>query len=177
MEEFLEKAGINDILTYDPAAGKPFLHPGRQANICDKGEVIGYLGEVHPEVADRYGIGEKVYVAVLDMPLIVKKASFDTKYTGIAKFPPVTRDISMVMKKEILAGQVEEIIRKNGGKYLEHYELFDIYEGAQIAQGHKSMAYSVSFRAKDKTLEDAEVNAAMEKILKGLKTLGIELRS
>ena len=114
---------------------------------------------------------------MLDKPQSMEKAGFDVKYTGIAKFPPVTRDISMVMKKEILAGQVEEIIRSCGGKYLEHCELFDIYEGAQIAQGFKSMAYSVSFRAQDKTLEDAEVNAAMEKILKGLKKLGIELRS
>ena len=177
VEEFLEKVGLKDILTYDPQAGKTFLHPGRQANICYQGAVIGYLGEIHPETADRYGIGEKVYAAVLDMPQIVEKAGFDVKYTGIAKFPPVTRDISMVMKKEILAGQVEEIIRSCGGKYLEHCELFDIYEGAQIAQGFKSMAYSVSFRAQDKTLEDAEVNAAMEKILKGLKKLGIELRS
>ena len=177
VEEFLEKVGLKDILTYDPQAGKTYLHPGRQANICYQGGVIGYLGEIHPEVAERYGIGEKVYAAVLDMPQIVEKADFDTKYVGVAKFPPVTRDISMVMKKEILAGQVEEIIRKNGGKYLEHYELFDIYEGAQIAEGYKSIAYSISFRANDKTLEDSEVNAAMEKILKGVRTLGIELRS
>lgn len=177
VEEFLEKVGLCKVLTYDPAAGKPFLHPGRQANICYEGAVLGYLGEIHPEVAERYGIGEKVYAAVLDMPQIVELANFDTKYVGIAKFPAVTRDLSMVMKKEILAGQVEEIIRKNGGKYLEHYELFDIYEGAQISAGYKSMAYSIRFRAKEKTLEDTEVNAAMEKILKGLKTLGIELRS
>lgn len=177
VEEFLEKVGLQKVLTYDPAAGKSFLHPGRQANICYEGAVLGYLGEIHPEVAERYGIGEKVYVAVLDMPQIVAIANFDIKYVGIAKFPAVTRDLSMVMKKEILAGQVEEIIRKNGGKYLEHYELFDIYEGAQISAGYKSMAYSIRFRAGDKTLEDTEVNAAMEKILKGLKTLGIELRS
>lgn len=177
VEEFLEKVGLCKVLTYDPAAGKPFLHPGRQANICYEGAVLGYLGEIHPEVAERYSIGEKVYAAVLDMPQIVELANFDTKYVGIAKFPAVTRDLSMVMKKEILAGQVEEIIRKNGGKYLEHYELFDIYEGAQISAGYKSMAYSIRFRAKDKTLEDTEVNAAMEKILKGLNTLGIELRS
>ena len=177
VEEFLEKVGLRKVLTYDPAAGKPFLHPGRQANICCEDAVLGYLGEIHPEVAERYGIGEKVYVAVLDMPQIVAIANFDIKYVGIAKFPAVTRDLSMVMKKEILAGQVEEIIRKNGGKYLEHYELVDIYEGAQILDGYKSMAYSIRFRAGDKTLEDTEVNAAMEKILKGLKTLGIELRS
>lgn len=176
VEEFLEKVGLRGILTYDPKAGKPFLHPGRQAEIYYEGTAIGYLGEVHPEVLDNYNIGEKAYVAVLDMPQIVEKANFDTKYTGIAKYPAVTRDISMVMKKEILAGQVEEVIRKNGGRYLEHYELFDIYEGAQIKAGYKSMAYSISFRAKDKTLEDKEVSGAMEKILKGLGTLGIELR-
>ena len=177
VEEFLEKVGLHGLLTCDPNSGKAYLHPGRQANICYEGAVIGYLGEVHPEVLDNYGIGERAYLAVLDMPQIVAKASFDTKYTGVAKYPAVTRDLSMVMKKEILAGQVEEIIRKNGGKYLEHCELFDIYEGAQILAGHKSMAYSISFRAQDKTLEDAEINAAMEKILKGLATLGIELRS
>lgn len=177
VEEFLEKAGLKKLLTYNPQAGKPFLHPGRQAEIVYEGEVLGYLGEVHPEVLDNYEIGDKAYVAVLDMPVIVEKANFDIKYTGIAKYPAVTRDISMVMKKEILAGQVEEIIRKNGGAYLEHYELFDVYEGAQILAGHKSMTYSVSFRALDKTLEDAEINAAMNKILKGLATLGIELRS
>ena len=177
VEEFLEKVGLCKVLTYDPAAGKPFLHPGRQANICCEDAVLGYLGEIHPEVAEHYGIGEKVYAAVLDMPQIVAIANFDIKYVGIAKFPAVTRDLSMVMKKEILAGQVEEIIRRNGGKYLEHYELFDIYEGAQILDGYKSMAYSIRFRAGDKTLEDTEVNVAMEKILKGLKTLGIELRS
>lgn len=177
VEEFLEKAGIKGLLTYEPKADKNFLHPGRQAKILYNNEVIGYLGEVHPEVLGGYGIGERTYVAVLDMPQIVEKANFDIKYTGIAKYPAMSRDISMVMDKEILAGQVEEVIRKNGGQYLEHFELFDIYEGAQIAAGKKSMAYSVSFRASDKTLSDAEVNSAVEKILKGLAALGIELRS
>jgi phenylalanyl-tRNA synthetase beta chain len=82
----------------------------------------------------------------------------------------------MVMPKEILVGQVEEVIEKRGGKNLESYALFDIYEGAQIKAGFKSVAYSIVFRAKDKTLEDAEVQSAMKKILKGLEELGIELR-
>ncbi len=176
VEEFIEKVGMKGILTYDPNSGKTFLHPGRQANISYEGVVIGYLGEVHPEVLDNYDIGEKAYVAVLDMPEIVAKASYDVKYTGIAKYPAVTRDISMLMKKEILAGQVEEVIRKNGGKLLEHYSLFDIYEGAQIKEGYKSMAYSISFRALDRTLEDKDVTEVMNKILKGLSALGIELR-
>ena len=99
VEEFFEKIGLHKKETYDPNAGKPYLHPGRQANIIYDGVVVGYLGEVHPDVADTYGIGTKAYVAVLDMPEITKRATFDRKYTGIAKFPAVTRDISMVMPK------------------------------------------------------------------------------
>lgn len=176
IEEFFEKIGLHKKETYDPNAGKPYLHPGRQANIIYNGVVVGYLGEVHPDVADTYGIGTKAYVAVLDMPEITERATFDRKYTGIAKFPAVTRDISMVMPKEILVGQVEEVIEKKGGAYLESYALFDLYEGAQIKEGYKSVAYSIVFRAKDKTLEEAEISQAMEKILAGLEELGIELR-
>lgn len=176
IEEFFEKIGLHKKETYDPNAGKPYLHPGRQANIIYDGVVVGYLGEVHPDVADTYGIGTKAYVAVLDMPEITERATFDRKYTGIAKFPAVTRDISMVMPKEILVGQVEEVIEKKGGAYLESYALFDLYEGAQIKEGYKSVAYSIVFRAKDKTLEEAEISQAMEKILAGLEELGIELR-
>ena len=103
------------------------------------------------------------------MPEIVARATFDRKYTGIAKFPAVTRDISMVMPKEILVGQIEDVIESKGGEYLESYSLFDIYEGAQIKTGFKSVAYSIVFRAKDKTLEDADVSAAMDRILKALE--------
>lgn len=176
VEEFFDKIGMDKKETYDPNAGKTFLHPGRQANIIYDGEVLGYLGEVHPEVADVYGIGGRAYVAVIDMPKVEVLATFDRKYEGIAKYPAVTRDISMVMKKEILVGQIEEVIEKKGGAYLEGYALFDIYEGEQIKAGYKSVAYSITFRAKDKTLEEADVSVAMSRILKALEELGIELR-
>ena len=176
VEEFFDKAGLHDKVKYDPNAEKSFLHPGRQANIIYKGVVAGYLGEIHPEVADNYNIGDRAYIAVLDMPVITEHASFDRKYTGIAKYPAVTRDISMVMKREILVGQIEEVIEKKGGKLLESYKLFDIYEGTQIMAGYKSVAYSITFRAKDHTLEDKEVNEVMNKILTALQELGIELR-
>lgn len=176
-EEFFEKIGMKKKPHYNPKAGKPFLHPGRQAEITYDGVLVGYLGEIHPDVADNYKLGEKTYVAVLDMPSILPFATFDHKYLGLAKYPAVTRDISMVMKKEILAGQVEEIIEQRGGKILESYKLFDIYEGSQITAGFKSIAYSITFRAKDHTLEDKEVNTVMNKILNGLQGLGIELRS
>ena len=176
VEEFFDKIGLHKKETYDPNAGKPYLHPGRQANIIYDGVVVGYLGEVHPDVADTYGIGEKAYIAVLDMPEIVERATFDRKYEGIAKFPAVTRDISMVVPKEIMVGQIEEVIEKKGGAYLESYALFDLYEGAQIKSGFKSVAYSIVFRAKDKTLAEADITQAMDKILKALEEMGIELR-
>ncbi len=176
IEEFFDKIGMHQKEVYDPAAGKPFLHPGRQANIIYNGTVVGYLGEVHPVVAEAYGIGERAYIAVLDMPEVVSYATFDRKYEGIAKYPAVTRDISMVVPREILAGQIEDMIEQRGGKMLESYQLFDLYEGAQIKKGFKSIAYKITFRAKDRTLEEADVNAAMKKILNGLAGMGIELR-
>ena len=176
VEEFFDCIGMKKKVVYDPASGKPFLHPGRQADIVYEGKKLGYLGEVHPEVCDNYDIGTKVYVAVLDMPEVEPFATFDRKYEGIAKYPAVSRDISMVVPKPILAGQIEAVIAQRGGKILESYQLFDIYEGAQIKDGFKSMAYSITFRAKDKTLEEGDIAAVMKKILNGLEGLGIELR-
>ena len=176
VEEFLESIGMTEKTGYDPAAGKNFLHPGRQAKIMYQGEQIGFMGEVHPAVCDNYSIGTRVYVAVLDMPKVLPFATFDRKYEGIAKYPAVTRDISMVVKKEVLAGEIEAVIAQRGGKILESYKLFDVYEGDQIQAGYKSMAYSISFRAKDRTLEEADVSGAMKKILNGLEQLGAQLR-
>lgn len=177
VEEFLDKIGMKKAPQYDPNSGKSYLHPGRQANVVYDGKVIAYLGEVHPQVLDNYSIGDKAYIAVIDIPSLLELATFDRKYEGIAKYPAVTRDISMVMKKSILVGTVEEIIRKKGGNNLESYQLFDIYEGEQIESGFKSVAYSITFRAKDHTLEDKEVSDAMNRILKSLGDLGIELRA
>ncbi len=177
IEEFFDSIGLCGKLTYDPNAGRNFLHPGRQANVVYKGCVLGYLGEVHPEVCDNYDMKTRAYVAVLDMPSVMPHATFDRKYEGIAKYPAVMRDISMVVPKEIMVGQIEDVIAQRGGKILEDYQLFDIYEGDQIKAGYKSVAYSITFRAKDRTLEEADITAAMKKILNGLEGMGIELRS
>ena len=176
VEEFLERAGMHDIVDYDPNAGKSFLHPGRQANIIYQGKVIGYMGEVHPEVCENYDLKTRAYIAVLDMPVITEMATFDRHFKGIAKHPAVNRDISMVVKKDILVGQIEKVIREKGGHHLESYHLFDIYEGSQIKPGYKSVAYSITFRANDRTLEEKDITAAMDKIIAGLEGLGIELR-
>jgi phenylalanyl-tRNA synthetase beta chain len=176
IEELFEKVGMDEIVEYDANAGKPYLHPGRQANIIYKGQVVGYLGEVHPEVAKDYGIGGRSYIGVIDMPAIVGFATFDRKYKGIAKFPAVSRDLSMVVPKDVQAADIEKVIRQRGGKILESVELFDIYEGEQIQEGFKSMAYKCTFRSAEKTLEEQDISAVMKKILNGLSDLGIELR-
>ena len=177
IEEFLDKLGMTGRKSYRPNSGKTFLHPGRQADVYYGDKLLGFLGEVHPLVASAYGIGEKAYIAVLDMPTVTELATFDRKYAGIAKFPAVSRDISMVVPKQILAGEIEDVIIQRGGKILESCQLFDIYEGAQIRSGFKSMAYSITFRAKDRTLEEGDITAAMKKIWNGLEALGIEIRA
>ena len=177
VEEFFDNAGMHKKPHYDPTGEHPYLHPGRKADIVYEGCTVGYLGEIHPDVADNYKIGERVYVAVIDMPSIMEFTTFDRKFVGIAKFPAVSRDISMVVPKEIMVGQIEDVIEQRGGKILESYKLFDIYEGAQVKEGHKSVAYSITFRAQDHTLEEKEITSVMNKILNGLKDLGIELRA
>jgi phenylalanyl-tRNA synthetase beta chain len=176
VEELLEKLGIagaecqhcNDIV---------YLHPGRQARIM-KGKLdLGFLGQIHPEVGDNYNLKADAYVAVLNMEVLTMIATFDRKYEGIAKFPASTRDLSMVMDKSMFVGDITHVIKKNAGKILENCELFDVYEGDQVGEGKKSVAFSLVFRAKDRNLESAEVDKAVEKVLAALKDLGIELRS
>lgn len=176
VEEFFDCIGMKKRIVYDPKAGKNFLHPGRQAKIVYEGEELGYIGEVHPTVCDNYAIGTRAYVAVIDILNVLDFATFDRKYEGIAKYPAVTRDISLEVPKSVLAGDIEGVIAQRGGKILESYQLFDLYEGDQIKDGYKSMAYSVTFRAKDRTLEESDVAGAMKKILNGLEQLGATLR-
>ena len=177
IEEFLYKVGMKKLPFYNADAGKTFLHPGRQAQIIYEDTVIGYFGEVHPLVQEAYGIAERAYIANIDLSVICKKANFTVKYEGIAKFPSVVRDISLVMDKSLTAGEIEKIIRSESGAILESLELFDIYEGERIGTDKKSMAYSITFRNKEKTLEESEISAVMDKILKGLQTIGAVLRS
>ena len=177
IEEFLYKVGMKKLPSYNADAGKTFLHPGRQALIIYEDTVVGYFGEVHPLVQEAYGIAERAYIANIDLSVICKKANFTVKYEGIAKFPSVVRDISLVMDKSLTAGEIEKIIRSESGAILESLELFDIYEGERIGADKKSMAYSITFRNKEKTLEESEISAVMEKILKGLQAIGAVLRS
>ena len=177
VEEFLYTIGIVGKLHYDPGCKEEFLHPGRKADIVLDGVRLGYLGEVHPIVCENYKLGEKTYIAVLDLPNVIPFVNFDIKYTGIAKYPAISRDISLVVPRSVLVGEIEDIISENGGSNLESFNLFDIYEGDQIEAGFKSVAYSLTFRNKERTLLDADVNEVMDKILKKLEEKNIRIRS
>ena len=117
-----------------------------------------------------------IYDPVLDLDNIAKYSKFDIKFKEIAKFPAISRDISLVVPKSVPAGRIEEAIENNSGSILESYKLFDIYEGDQIEQGYKSIAYNIVFRHSDRTLEDKEVSEIMGNILKTLEKLNIKLR-
>ena len=177
-ESFLRKAGLKAPLEYANEGRYPFLHPGRQAVIRYQDQVIGYLGEVHPLTARAFELGERSVVAVLDMPSILPLTDLDSRhFEGLARFPSVSRDLALVMEKTTPVGSVEKMLRQRAGKLLESVELFDVYEGEQLGEGQKSVAYKLVLRAPDRTLEEKDVSTVMSKILNGLEQMGISLRS
>ncbi len=177
LEELFLKLGLSGKVQYEPSQEKPFLHPGRQALIYVCGVYAGYIGQVHPEVSENYDMKCEAYVAALDLPAIVDKVTFDRKYQGVAKYPAVNRDLSLVMKKEIFVGQLEKVMKEKGGKLLESIQLFDVYEGSQIEEGYKSVAFSLVFRSPERSLETAEVNKIVDKILVELEKMGVNIRA
>lgn len=179
VENLRDKLGMRSKLHFETGEHAfPFLHPGRQAVLMYEGVQIGYMGEVHPVVSESYGIGDEAYIAVIDLKTLEENSfvSFEEKYRGIANFPAVTRDISLVMKKEIPVAVVEDIIEAEAGELLENCRLFDIYEGEQIEEGKKSVAFSFVLRSADRTLSDEDINPIMEKIFARLDENGFELR-
>ena len=169
-ENLFEKLGMIDKVEYNPLETLNYMHPGRTALITDnKNEEIGYVGEIHPQIASNYNIETKVYFGVVYIDKLVELANFDINYKELPKFPAMQRDIAMLVKDEINVKEIEKIIKAKGGKLLESVKLFDVYKGEQIEKGHKSVAYSILFRSNEKTLTDEEVNAPMKKILKELE--------
>lgn len=168
-EELFEVLGMKDVVEYSPKNDIPFMHPGRLAEISVKGDSLGYVGELHPTIAERYNIDTKAYIAVISIDKLCGYANFERKYKALPKFPAMTRDIAVIVKDEVIVKDIEDIIKEKGGKLLETIQLFDVFKGKQIPEGYKSVAYNISFRASDRTLTDEEVNAPMKKILKELE--------
>ncbi|GMQ62640.1 phenylalanine--tRNA ligase subunit beta [Vallitalea maricola] len=177
VETLLNRLGIYEGYEYDPNVSINYLHPGRQAKITINNKELGIIGEVHPEVADNYNIDTRAYLAVIDMPVLVKKSNLERAYEPLAKYPAVNRDLGLLAKNEVLVGQIEAIIRQRGGKILKDIKLFDVYTGSQIEEGYKSLAFALTFRANDHTLKEKEISKTMSKILNGLEnTLDVKLR-
>ena len=160
------------------AAGDPYYHPGRRATLSVGDQVVAQLGEIHPDVAERFDISRRVYVAEIDLNRLM---ALETDVFGVKelpKFPAVTRDIAVVVEEAAGAGDMLEAIQKAGGRTLEEVKLFDIYRGEKLGAGKKSVAYAMTFRASDRTLTDAEITHSMEKILAVLEgSFGAEIRS
>ena len=176
LEELLKDLGLKGQREYNPDSALPFLHPGRQASVTQNRKPIAFLGEVHPAAARNFGLGTRVYIACVDIKAVGTMTRFEKKYSEIPKYPAVTRDLSLVMKKEVLSAEVEAVIRKCSGRLLESLELFDVYEGENIEEGYKSLAYSLTYRAKDRTLTEEEINPVIEKTIEKLAQKGIDLR-
>ena len=177
IEGLFTACGISD---YDVCAktDDPTFHPGRCAEIYAGDTCLGIFGEIHPLVAGNYSFNKRVYVARLDFEAMFDCHTVEAKYKPLPKFPALTRDFSFVCDEGLEVGTIEKTIKKSGVKLLESVKLFDIYRGAQVGENKKSVSFSVSLRASDRTLNDEEADSAVKKILKTLeKELGITLRA
>ncbi len=154
------------------------FHPGRTAKLLLSGECIGIIGEIHMDVALNYNIKDRVYIGQIDFDKIVELTNMEVKYQPLPKYPGMLRDLALVVKEDILVGNMEKIMWKHGKGLIEKIELFDIYTGNQIPEGMKSVAYSITYRSHDRTLRDDEVNEIQKDIIKDLEdTFGAKLRS
>ena len=176
IENVLETVNVNRYEVVKETKNESY-HPGRCANIKVGTDIIATLGEVHPEVLMNYDITKRAYLLEANITKIVKYSRANKKYVEVPKFPAVERDIAMVVDESVEVGQIEKIITKKGKKLLESVKLFDIYRDEKIGEGKKSVAYSLIFRDKNKTLSDEEINTIMNNVISELeKNLGAELR-
>lgn len=155
----------------------PVFHPGRCAVIMANNILIGVLGEIHPLVCENYGIDGRAYVAVLDQESLLANCKPEREYRPLPKFPASTRDLALLCNDETPVAQLEKTISEAVGNTLESITLFDVYRGTQVAKGKKSVAFSLTMRAADRTLTDEECDAAVKRALKALAALGAEIRS
>ena len=176
IENVLETTSINRYDIVRETENESY-HTGRCANIKVGIDVIATIGEVHPEVLDNYGIEKRAYLAEVNLSKITKYSKVNKKYVEVPKFPAVERDIAIIVDEKIEVGQIEKIITKKAKKLLEKMQLFDIYRNEKLGENKKSVAYSLIFRDKNRTLSDEEINVVMENIISELqKTLNAELR-
>ena len=168
LEGVLKGLGVKEH-EYVPEKTERTFHPGRCANVVADGKTIAVIGEVHPSVLENYGIKKRVYLFEIFIDEVKSVSDTGVLYSPIPKYPTVLRDIALVVDRDMYVSEIEKVIRKHGKKLLEEVKLFDIFEGAQIGHDKKSVAYSLKFRASDRTLTDEEINPVIEKILQQLE--------
>lgn len=177
VEGLFRELGIRDV-EYKAENKLATYHPGRCANIIANGELLGTMGQIRPEVSERYDIEEDVYVCELFFSVVMAQTETEFVYKPLPKYPAMVRDIAVLVDEEITAADLEKEIVKKAGRNLESVELFDVYRGPQIADGKKSMAFTITYRSPERTLTDDEVKKHQEKVIEGLQSeFGAELRS
>ncbi len=176
VESILDSLNIKNY-EFEAESNNTTFHPGRCANIICRGKKIGVIGEIHPTVAKNYSVGAKSYVAVLDIRELNELANSNIQYKALPKFPAVTRDMALLADDGVTVGEIEKIIKKCSGKILEDVKLFDVYKGEQIESGKKSLAFSIIYRADDRTLTDDEISDVFDKTVRQLfEKTGAQLR-
>ncbi len=176
IEQMLERVGIYDF-EFEPCKDNPTYHAGRCATVYAGGKYLGILGQINPSVCANFKIDTEVYAAMLDFEVIAELHTSDRHYKALPKFPAVTRDIAVTVDKAVPVGDIVKVIKAQKSDIIEDCRLFDVYEGEQVGEGKKSVAYSITFRAADRTLTDDDVNPVTDKILKELEQkLGAQLR-
>lgn len=168
IEELLANLGIHEPL-FEAESGYSAYHPGRCARIILNGTELGIMGEVHPLVTEKYDIGVRCYCAELRFDLVMKYAGLEKLYKPLPKYPSTSRDIALVVDEDIQTGVIKDIIIDGAGEILESAELFDVYRGKQVGAGKKSVAFSLIYRAADRTLTDDEVSVVHDRVLEALK--------
>lgn len=177
VESILNNVGLKGY-EIEPETTNLTFHPGRCAKIVYNNIYIGTFGELHPDVIENYNLGQRVYVAEINIDTVFENLNLTKSYNPLPKYPSTSRDIALIVKDEVFVKQIEDIIKANGEDLVESYKLFDVYKGAQIEEGHKSIAYSITYRSKDKTLTDEDVAKVHDKILSELsEKLNANLRS
>ena len=167
VEELCDALRISGV-EYVPVRDDPSYHPGRCAVVYAGGEYLGRFGQVHPLVAKNYGVSEELYAAELDFPAMFAHRTTELYYAPLPRYPAVMRDISLVCDDALTAGELEKCIRRAGGEYLESVEVFDVYKGANIPEGKKSISFALALRAGDQTLTDDHADEAVAAILDAL---------
>ncbi len=176
VENLLQSLGIQKF-SFKRESENSSFHPGKTALLYIKKELVGVLGELHPDVAENYEVDERCYIAELNLDILYKYSNMDKKYKPLPKFPAVTRDMAVLVDDQVLVQDIEEIMWKQGGNLVESIKLFDVYKGEQIPEGKKSIAYALIYRVENRTLTDVEVNKVHDKIVRTLENrLGAQLR-